>query len=192
MASTTLRERFLKSFAYYRDWHLANRNPAFVPWHTQAYCQYLRLHPADDIQAFVFEMNDWLITVQQEKNVPLDCVGRFYAPNKRYGPPHASATGVYLEGLVDACQLARSAGDAKRYWKYLRSIKLGLRSVQQLTFSNSTDMFYISQKHRVAGGVRTTFYDNRIRVDNVQHCLLAIQKVLADAAFASDLEILSI
>ena len=28
--------RFRQSFRYYRAWHLENRNPAFIPWHTQA------------------------------------------------------------------------------------------------------------------------------------------------------------
>ena len=31
-----LLDRFMKSYRYYRDWHLANRNPAFIPWHAQA------------------------------------------------------------------------------------------------------------------------------------------------------------
>ena len=38
-----LLERFLKSYEYYRKWHLSYRNPAFVPWHTQAYCQLLEV-----------------------------------------------------------------------------------------------------------------------------------------------------
>jgi hypothetical protein len=32
-----LRRRFEQSFRYYRGWHRENRNPAFIPWHTQAY-----------------------------------------------------------------------------------------------------------------------------------------------------------
>ncbi|MBI4703569.1 MAG: hypothetical protein HY744_20855, partial [Deltaproteobacteria bacterium] len=34
------------------------------------------------------------------------------------------------------------------------------------------------KRERVRGGVRTTVWDNTIRVDNVQHNLLAVLKIL--------------
>jgi hypothetical protein len=37
--------RFHQSFRYYRGWHLENRNPAFIPWHTQAYFIVWEIHP---------------------------------------------------------------------------------------------------------------------------------------------------
>lgn len=42
-------------------------------------------------------MNDWLLPFQQWEQVKAeDCKGRFYDPDKLWGPPHASATGVSL------------------------------------------------------------------------------------------------
>ena len=183
-----LLERFMQSFRYYRDWHLepANRNPAFVPWHTQAYYEVWRQTRDPELAAFVLFMNDWLLDVQQwDDALYRDTKGRFYDPDRpHFGPPHASATGVYLEGLVDAYRLARELEDHDRAEAYRTAIVRGLRSVMQLQFADDIDLFYISQRDRARGGIRTEVYDNEIRVDNVQHNLMAALKVLE--TFAAD------
>ncbi|MBI1181743.1 MAG: hypothetical protein GC201_14420 [Alphaproteobacteria bacterium] len=180
--------RFMTSFRYYRDWHREHRSPAFIGWHTEA--DYLIWRQTRDpaLRDFVFEMNDWLLPLQQWA-IPTeyrDLMGRFYAPNGHFGPPHASSTGIYLEGLVDAFRLARESGDAKRAEAYRIAILRGLRDVLQLQFVDDVDMFYIPRgfRPRVKGGIRTRGYDNVIRVDNVQHNLMAMLKVLA--AFKPD------
>ncbi|TVQ88834.1 MAG: hypothetical protein EA397_16705 [Deltaproteobacteria bacterium] len=175
-----LLDRFHKSVAHYREWHLSNRNPAFIPWHTQAYVKVWGQTQDPDLAAWTFEMNDWLLEVQQweeQERFP-DTMGRFYDPKRPFGPPHASATGVYIEGLIDAWRLARALDETDRAERYRRAILRALRSIMQLTFKDDVDMFYISQRDRVHGGVRTTVYNNEIRVDNVQHNLMGIQKVL--------------
>ena len=57
----------------------------------------------------------------------------------------------------------------------------------QLQFKSPEEMFYVNRPERVLGGIRTEVYDNRIRVDNVQHALMGTQRILARfdaAAFA--------
>jgi len=171
-----LRDKIMKSFAYYRDWHRKNRNPAFVPWHTQAYALVWQKTRDDALRDFIFEMNDWLVTTQQWDNAPYpDMKGRFYAPDfPGYGPPHASSTGVYMEGLVAAHQVATGAGDAARAETYRLAMLRGLRSIMQLQFADAVDMYYVSRRDIVAGGIRTTEYNNELRVDNAAHNLLAI------------------
>ena len=175
-----LLERFMRSFEYYRDWHREQRNPAFVPWHTMAYEKVWRVTNDPDLRDFVFEMNDWLLDMQQWEAAPTpDVAGRFYNPeHPEYGPPHASSDGVYLEGLIAAHRLAVADGDENRAEAYRVAIARGLRNLMQLQFADEVDMFYVSRRERVAGGLRTTVYDNRIRVDNVQHGLLAVLDVL--------------
>ncbi len=183
--------RFMKSFAYYRAWHLdpaiaGRRNPAFIPWHTQAYYLVWTKTKNDELRDFIFEMNDWLLDVQQWDDVLYaDTQGRFYSPDHDYGPPHASATGVYLEGLVDAYALATEVGDTLRAKKYSDAIRRGLRSSMQLQFADDIDMYYVSKRERVFGGLRTTVYDNQIRCDNVQHTLMATLKILGSGALPS-------
>ncbi len=168
-----------RAFAHYRDWHRADRNPAFVPWHAAALCHLHRHRPDPDIAAFVFEMSDWLLTIQQGRDRPADVWGEFFDPARPdFGPPHASATGVYLEGLIEAWDLARSLGDSARAEAYRKAILSGLRSLRQLQFRHPSDMFYLSRRTRVLGALRTTTYDNTIRIDNVQHGLMAIHRIL--------------
>ena len=177
-----LLDRFMTSFRYYRDWHLqeANRNPAFVPWHTQADAIVWRVTRDPELREFINQMNDWLLGIQQWKGAPYpDTRGRFYDPDRpQYGVPHASSTGVYLEGLAQAQRVATIVGDDQRAKRYGLAIRRGLRSVMQLQFADDVDMYYVSKRDRTRGGIRTTVYDNRIRVDNVQHNLLGVLNIL--------------
>jgi hypothetical protein len=178
--SSELLERFMRAFRYYRTWHRDNRNPAFIPWHTQADFRVWQVTKDKELVDFIFEMNDWLLSMQEWDDVDYpDIQGRFHDPDRpQYGPPHASSTGVYIEGLIDAYRLAVALGDQKRQESYKRAIMRGLRSMMQQQFVDEVDMFYISKRTPVLGGIRTNVYDNAIRVDNVQHPLMGIIRVL--------------
>lgn len=177
--SDALLSRLRACFEYYRAWHRDNRNPAFVPWHTRAYCLLHDYTGDRDVADFVMEMNDWLLGIQQVADCTPDVVGEFFDPRRpHFGPPHASATGVYLEGLVEARRLALSLGEVTTADEYRRAIVLGLRSLRQMQFRDGTDMFYLRRRSRVRGGLRSSGFDNTLRLDNVQHGLMAIYEIL--------------
>jgi hypothetical protein len=175
-------ERFRLSFNYYRQFFRNKLSAPFVPWHTQAYYTAMPALPdlADEMTAFIFEMNDWLIKRQQWDNAPYpDLRGRFYGRKApRYGLSHASSTGVFLEGLIDAYELAKRIGDNARRERYRLSILRGLRFLCQLQFREPTDMFYIADPKRVLGGLRTEVSSNTLRADSMQHGLLGVFRVL--------------
>ncbi len=176
----SLLECFSRSYYFYGDWHRKNRNPAFIPWHTMAYGKLWDRLPDQKLVDAIFEMNDWLLGVQQWDYAPYeDCRGRFYAPDRPFGPPHASSTAVYLEGLAEAFRIARLTGDQARQSAYRRAILRGLRSLAQLTYKGDLDMCFHAKRKRLLGGVRTCEYNNIIRVDNVQHSIMAILSVLS-------------
>ncbi|HEX4416957.1 MAG TPA: hypothetical protein VH165_03615 [Kofleriaceae bacterium] len=179
-----LLQQFMTSFRHYRDWHRTNPNPAFIPWHTQAYTIVYRATLDPELRSFIFDMNDWLLCLQQGDEVEQpDLVGRFYDPDQpELGPPHASSTGVYLEGLADAHALAQDAHDERRTAAYAAALRAGIRNLRQLQFKDAADMFYITERDRVAGALRTNAYDNTIRIDNVQHGLMALLKLVGAAA----------
>jgi hypothetical protein len=93
---------------------------------------------------------------------------------------------VYLEGLAEAYRLATLTRDDTRTQAYQIAIWRGFRSLRQLQFKDKRDMFYISQRNYVLGGLRTTVYDNTIRVDNIQHGLMALLKLANISEFYSD------
>ncbi len=172
--------RIRKSIDYYWQWHQDNRNPAFIPWHTMAYSQLWRQTRDADLVDKILAMNDWLLGMQQKPSERFpDTDGRFYDPDRRqFGPPHASSTGVYLESFIQAFRVARETGDTARAETYRIAILRGLRSLMQLEFRDNVDMYYVSKRDLVRGGIRTTVYDNTIRVDNVQHNLMAVLEIL--------------
>jgi hypothetical protein len=175
-----LARRFRKSFEYWRDWHRQNLNPAFVPWHTQAlYLEYQRTQDPD-YRDFIFEMSDWLLSMQQVRS-PLyaDVAGRFYDPKRpKFGTPHSSSTGVYIEGLIDAWALAKELGDTERQETYRRALVRGLRNVMQLTYLHTDEAFYALDPADALGGVRTSSFNSVVRCDNVQHNLMGILKLI--------------
>jgi hypothetical protein len=175
-----LLDRIMRAFKYYRTWHRDNKNPAFIPWHTQAYFRTWQVTKDKELADFIFEMNDWLLSMQQWDGVEYpDMQGRFHDPDRpEYGPPHASSTGVYLEGLIDAYRLAIALDDKARQKSYKQAILRGLRSMMQQQFVDEVDMFYVSRRGPVEGGIRTNVYDNAIRVDNVQHPLMGIMRIM--------------
>ena len=172
-------ERCAAIFERCRARHRRTRNPAFVPWHTQACASLFAQTGGHEYRDFAFEMSDWLAPMQQWSGVALDLQGRFYDPKRpEFGPPHAASTGAYLEGYADALALARAIGDQGRANAYQRILSRGLRSLRQLQFRDWRDAFYISQKRRVMGALRTEAYDNAVRVDSAAHALSAAIKVL--------------
>ena len=125
-------------------------------------------------------MNDFLSEFQQYDDVRHDDeLGRFHDPDRRqFGPPHASSTGVYLEGLIDAYRLAVAVNDEVRAERYRRTMLRAIRSLMQLQFVDDVDTYYITRKQAVLGGIRTQVYNNTIRVDNVQHSLMGLMKLI--------------
>ena len=178
-------EKIEASFGHYREWHRANKNPAFIPWHTQACYLLWEMTRERRFHDFILEMNDWLLPYQQWDQIAAfpDAQGRFYDPDKPYGPPHASSTGVYLEGLIDAFRLARAIGDEARAQRYALTIRRGLRNVMQLQFSALYECSSYANGATALGGIRTTEYNNVIRIDNVQHNLMAVLKILQTVDF---------
>ena len=182
MKSAPSLELCASTFACCRDRHFTARNPAFVPWHTQACASLFEQTGRREFADFALEVNDWLLSMQQwdrRPGLPPDLWGRFYDPRRpEFGPPHAASTGAYLEGLADALRLARKIGDEARAAAYECAIGRGLRSLRQLQYRGPADAFYVSRRERVMGTLRTEAYDNAIRIDSAAHALAATVKLL--------------
>ena len=179
-------ERCAAAFERCRARHYRARNPAFVPWHTQACASLFAQTGRREFADFAFEINDWLLPMQQWHGLAPDLRGRFYDPRRpEFGPPHAASTGAYMEGLADALVLARAVGDRARAAAYERAIQRGLRSLRQLQFRDWRDAFYVSRKKRVMGALRTEVYDNAVRVDSAAHALMAAIRILQPMTFGA-------
>ena len=174
-----LLEATKQSFEFYKDYFVdEEKRPAFVPWHTNALYRLYQEDPDSRIADFIFESNDWLISMQNKDcDVPAH-LGRFYDPNSPgMGVPHASSTGVYTEGLSYAYKLAKELGDVNRMESYKESMLLGVRSLMELQFSEE-DVSSREDYDIILGGIRTSMDRTEIRIDNNQHTIMALLGVL--------------
>jgi hypothetical protein len=107
-----------KAFYYYRQYWRNNKNTAFIPWHSQIYFLLYNEIKDPQIKDFVFEMNDWLINNYQiYSDAYIDEIGGFPKSNPR------NSTSSYLEGIADACLLARNIDDNFHLIKYRDGIR---------------------------------------------------------------------
>ena len=164
-----------ESLDRYQAWHQSEPNPAFVPWHTQAYAvMYAATGDAKYLEPIVV-MNDWLLGMQQWETAPYpEMRGRFYEPDRPdYGPPHVSSTAVYVEGLVAAAGAMKAAGRHTHVMRYTRAALRGLANLRQLQYLDVVDTFRMRHPKRVQGALRTEVYDATVRIDSVAHALVA-------------------
>ncbi len=175
----------MKSFVYYKQWHLNddNRAPAFIPWHTQAYYNVWTQTKNKDLQKFVFRMNTWLIDNMQRwkhrDNSYPDADGRFYNSRRsKWGSANSSSTGVYIEGLIDAYAMAKEVGDKDLTEKFRLSLARAMRSLMQIQYVDEVDTFCAPDPEMAIGGIRTSVHRWDIRVDNTQHNLMGVIRLL--------------
>ncbi|HNV85857.1 MAG TPA: AMMECR1 domain-containing protein [Candidatus Omnitrophota bacterium] len=158
-----------KAFPYYRDYWRGNKNTAFVPWHSQADYLLYRETGREDVARFVFEMTDWILGEQNLSPWP-DERGGF-----RRSPGNSTAS--YLEGLNDAYETARLAGDEARRQRYGTAIRQGIRYVMQ-TQCTWAQAFFLPNADRAVGGFRQSVINNAQRIDYTQHAAFALMKSL--------------
>ena len=83
-------------------------------------------------------------------------------------------------------RLALEADDDARAGRYRQALREGIRNLRQLQFLDEVDGFYLQQPEAVRGAVRTEVYDNTVRIDNVQHGLMALLDLVDLPGFEAD------
>jgi len=187
----SLTEPCLQSMRTYRELFrqqvLSAKHPPylFIPPHTQANLKLYIATRRQEVADFIFEMNHLLLGIQQILPPPgqllaQDCQGRFLRPQKnRNGETHAAATAMYLESLADTFALARALGETKLLPQVQRALLWGARDLLQLQIRDEFDLLLLPNPDRARGGFRTSADCPLIRIDNMQHAVSALAKILA-------------
>ena len=158
---------------------------AFIPWASSGCAKWYELTDDLKFRDFCFNMTDTQIS-RQSLIHELDGLG-----NDLYGnilDPSVN-TGVYLEGIGDAYRIAKSSYDSERTANYYTCLKAGIEWVLKVQFRKKSQL---ACPNRGFGGFHRGFevsdaYD--VRIDNVQHAISAILRVLREF---NDVEIESI
>jgi hypothetical protein len=172
-------EMVRKAVAYYRPWWARQKSLAFVPWQTAAYTEaYIQTRE----QAFadcIFEMNDWLCGMQYERIDPRHA--RWYGGFMSWSDGKAVETapqvisGLYAEGLAQACRTAQEAADVPRHKRYTDALQHCLQFLTTLQYSDAnTQHFEETYRQRLVGGFYASFQDGNLRIDYTQHAVSAL------------------
>jgi len=170
---------------YYRKWWRAHRNMAFVPWQTAAYAEAYVQTKEPAFAEFVYEMSDWLCSLQYEQLDPRHplWVGGFmkWADGKAIDTPPTIESAAYAEGLAQARRAARAGSDATRYQHYTEVLHRSLQFLVRLQYTEAnTQHFEEWYRLRLVGGFHASTQDGNLRIDYTQHALSALATYLED------------
>jgi hypothetical protein len=120
-----------------------------------------------DAQAarFAFEICDWALAYQSEKS------GAFLNEHQSDTPGYTTA--LYLEALGAAARLAESLRERPRRQRYLDALARGVAFLDALVIQER-DGALLPNLGWALGGVRASLVQSEVRVDFVQHALLAL------------------
>ncbi len=154
-----------RSLSWHRDRIRVLHSWGEAGWQMQAWSAIWRHHRSDDQAAFVFEMADWAIARQLDKN------GAFL---ENLSPTEPSFnTGFIAEGIAAAWNLAEALGDSDRVKRYRASWRAANRFMRSLLVVQA-DTFVCRDPTVALGGVRLTPSVPHVRADSVSHWLNAL------------------
>lgn len=166
-----------KARLFYHSWWKQNKNLPMIPEHTAAYAEaYLATKDAAFAES-VFEMNDWLCGLQITNVDPRRAHwGGGFPPAGDGSTAPEIRSAAAAASLVEACRVARAAGDAARLNRYRMALESCLLFVTTLQYTEAnTQHFADGYRHAyLVGGFHHSHQDGNLRIDNAQHALAAL------------------
>ena len=139
-----------------------------IPW--LSWCAARLYYITGDLKyaQYVVEINKKMMGCQVSTESHLiDIIGSIDLNNS------TRATAGFIEGLTQAYKIANAIGDAKSQEIFLNGIFMALRALLQNQFDSSWCFSSLA-----IGGFRNSSVDNNIRIDNIQHAIIALMSSL--------------
>lgn len=149
---------------YRRRFRLLHRW-GMIGWQTQAWAAIHRIVGLQGCADFVFEMADWAIDWQLDKN------GAFITDLYPFGPSFHTA--FVAEGIAAAWRVAQAVHDAQREARYAGACRRAASFMSSLVI-HECDTYCMRDPQRAVGGVRAALLRSDVRIDFVSHTLLAL------------------
>lgn len=158
-------------FDFYRElFATSERRTAMCAWLSKPYGYLFELTNNPRYSGFVLEMGELLVGMQHGVDTdPVDRIGSW--TDKGY----SFTTGVYMESIAKASQVARRARD-RRLERYDTSLFLGSRYLLQCQVG--PELVHGDKSSRALGAFLSHTSSRSVRIDNQQHCLWALMEVL--------------
>jgi hypothetical protein len=178
-------EALRKACIYYDAYWKQHKNIPMVAEHSAAYTEAFLITKESGFAQTVFDMNDWLcsLQVQQGGAGQAAWVGGFPRDDgKSQAPPDISSARAVVS-LVEACRLAKAAGDLRHYQRYRQAAESGLQFLTTLQYSEAnTQHFADWYRSALVGAFHASGQDGSVRLDHAQYALAALVHYLNDVA----------
>jgi hypothetical protein len=182
-------ELLRKARAYYQGcWQQHKSLPAAAA-QTPAYAEAFLLTKDRAYADFVFAMNDWLCALQYEqvKTARAHWVGGFppWVDGKALPAPPDIRSARAVLSLVEACRVARAAGDVTRLRRYQQAVENGLHFLLTLQYNEARTQHYVEGfRPALLGAFHASHQDGSLRIDYTQYALTALVQYLEEGRSA--------
>ena len=157
--------RLARAWRFYRHRFRHKRDWGQVSWMAQAAAAWWRVEGDEETARFAFEICDWALGYQSDKS------GAFL--NDHQFDPPGYTTAVHLEAISAGAWLADRLGDRSRHGRYREACARGVAFLDRLVLQER-DVALLPNPTWALGGVRASLVQSEIRVDFVQHALMAL------------------
>jgi hypothetical protein len=172
-----------RALGYYQSWWRAHKCLSMVSWQTAAYAEAYLLTREPAFAAFVNEMNDWVCGLQYglDPRHP-EWWGGFKGcqDGQLLATPPQITSAASAEGLIEACRVARLAGDVARYDRYKATLELCLQFVIRLQYVEANTQHFVAayRQRFLIGGFHASHEDGNLRLDYNQQAVCALVQYL--------------
>ncbi len=176
-----------KACKYYLPWWREHKNLTMVTWHSGAYAEAYLITKERPFADAVLEMNDWLCTLQYQQMDPRrpHWLGGFTTANdaKTTGPS-TLASALAAQSLVQACRVARQAGEAPRFKNFHASLEQTLKFLTTLQYSEGNTRHFADwyKGEVLLGGFFASHQDGNLRLEYTQRAVAALVHYLHHVA----------
>jgi hypothetical protein len=172
-------EAVRKAHGFYARWWREHKNMGMIPWHSAAYAEAYRATKEPAFADTVFEMNDWLCTLQYqqlESRRPLWQGGfKSWRDRRELAEAPEAGSALYAESLMHACATAREAGDVRRWQRYKDAAGLCLRFLTTLQYTDAnTQHFSAWYRPALVGAFHASHQDGNMRLDYTSRSVAAL------------------
>jgi hypothetical protein len=174
-----------KAMTYYRGLFKTKPHPLLAATLTPACAELYVQAQMNESASFVFEMNDFLCRLQVPNNDPkipqwVGCI-RSIQNGQQTDLPSGPETGLYIQSLTFACQLARLAPDLDRFGKYKSAIQDATQFLIELQYGETNTRHFENsfRANMLIGAFHLSPTEGNVRIDATATAVTGLVRYLS-------------
>jgi hypothetical protein len=181
-------EAVAKAVSHYRGWFKANPSPRLAATLTPGFADLARQAGSAEATTAVFEMNDWLISLQYPSTDPRHpmWLGGFrgWVNGQQTETEPGCECGAYLQSLAWAYELSRRGTDLTRAERYRQAAQDAAHFLTELQYTelNTRHFENTFRANVVIGGFHQSPTDGNLRVESSAWAVTGLLRFLTSGA----------